>query len=120
MEVYVRREAGLVTGVFAIPQPGYAEEPIEDDHPDVVAYQTSRQPGGATFEAAARTAASDTVDDRGPAGKLGRSIVSLTVDEINDLRQPPRGCIYTTGGTTAQANLNSSGYTKLTGFAVNG
>ena len=37
---YVRRtEEGAVTGVFACKQPGYAEEFLEDEHPEVLAYR---------------------------------------------------------------------------------
>lgn len=36
---YVQRQNGVVTGCFANAQPGYAEEFLEDDHPDVVAYR---------------------------------------------------------------------------------
>lgn len=35
---HVQRSAGRVVGIFTNPQPGYAEEYLEDDHADVVAY----------------------------------------------------------------------------------
>lgn len=36
---FVRRKAGVVTGAFAAPQPGRAEEFMADDHPEVIAYR---------------------------------------------------------------------------------
>lgn len=36
---FVQRVAGVVTGVYANRQPGYAEEFLDDDHPDVAAYR---------------------------------------------------------------------------------
>jgi hypothetical protein len=33
-----RDEAGKIKGVYSQPQPGYAEEELPDDHPDVMAY----------------------------------------------------------------------------------
>jgi hypothetical protein len=37
--IYVERDAsGAIRGVFACPQPGYAEEALHPDTPDVVAY----------------------------------------------------------------------------------
>lgn len=35
---YVQRSAGLVTGIFANAQPGYAEEWLADDHAEVMAF----------------------------------------------------------------------------------
>lgn len=40
MTMFVERDAiGSVKGVYANPQPGYAEEELSDDHPDVVAFR---------------------------------------------------------------------------------
>lgn len=47
MTVYVSRSGGAgtpVTGVYSIPQPGIAEEAIDDGHADVVAYRSQRKP----------------------------------------------------------------------------
>lgn len=39
--VYVQRNGeGAITGIYARPQPGYAEEAIASDHADVVAFLT--------------------------------------------------------------------------------
>lgn len=38
MTVFVERRNGVVVGVYARQQPGYAEEEIAADHPDVVAF----------------------------------------------------------------------------------
>jgi len=38
MAKYVRRNSGIVDGVFACFQPGYAEEELPDDHPEVLDY----------------------------------------------------------------------------------
>jgi hypothetical protein len=39
MAVYAERDdAGNITGVYANPQPGYAEEELPNDHPEVVAF----------------------------------------------------------------------------------
>jgi len=35
---YVQRTAGKITGVYALPQKGYAEEELPDDSPEVIAY----------------------------------------------------------------------------------
>jgi len=35
---YVQRDNGAVIGIYAQPQPGYAEESLADDHPEVVAF----------------------------------------------------------------------------------
>ena len=35
---YVERRNGAVAGLYANPQPGYAEEFLADDHPEVVAF----------------------------------------------------------------------------------
>lgn len=43
--VYVQREAGLVTGVFANFNEGVTEpEPLADDHPDVLAFRARMEP----------------------------------------------------------------------------
>lgn len=44
MSVFVQRREGVVTGVFAILQPGIADEELADDHPDVVAYRNPPPP----------------------------------------------------------------------------
>ena len=41
---YVEREAGLVTGLFAVPQSGIPDEWLPDDHPDVVAFLNPPEP----------------------------------------------------------------------------
>lgn len=38
-----RDKSGKVTGHFANPQPGYAEEELPDDHPHIKAYYAERQ-----------------------------------------------------------------------------
>lgn len=41
---YVQRDKqGKVTGHFANPQEGYAEEALPDDHPDLVAFHVERE-----------------------------------------------------------------------------
>jgi hypothetical protein len=41
MSRFVQRDAGgLVTGHYANPQPGYAEEELPDGHPDILAYDS--------------------------------------------------------------------------------
>jgi hypothetical protein len=44
--MYVQRdESGTLVGVFANPQPGYAEEPLPDDHAEVATFfNRSRRP----------------------------------------------------------------------------
>ena len=40
--VYVERDAqGKVKGVYGPKQPGYAEEELADDHPDILAFRTA-------------------------------------------------------------------------------
>lgn len=36
---YVQRHAGKVVGIFEFPQPGYAEEFLNDSDPEVIAYR---------------------------------------------------------------------------------
>ena len=38
-----RDELGVLVGHFANPQPGYAEEEVPDDHPDIVAWRRRRE-----------------------------------------------------------------------------
>lgn len=38
-----RDETGKITGHFANPQPGYAEEELPEDHPHIKAYHAERQ-----------------------------------------------------------------------------
>ena len=38
--MFVQRVNGVITGAFAKPQPGYAEEEIADDDPELLAYQS--------------------------------------------------------------------------------
>lgn len=41
---YVQRDkSGRVTGHFANPQPGYAEEELPEDHPDIKDYHNERK-----------------------------------------------------------------------------
>ena len=43
MSRYVQRDRdGTLIGHFANPQPGYAEEEVLDDHPDILAWQAAR------------------------------------------------------------------------------
>lgn len=44
MSKFVERDNGVVIGVFANLQPGYAEEELPDDHPDVVAFVNRADP----------------------------------------------------------------------------
>ena len=39
---YVERRDGQIVGVYAKRQPGYAEEQLPDDHPDIEAYRRPR------------------------------------------------------------------------------
>lgn len=41
---YVQRTGGAISGVFANFQPGFAEEWLDDDHPEVVAYLSPPDP----------------------------------------------------------------------------
>lgn len=41
---YVQRKDGKVTGLYANLQPGYAEEWLEEDHADVLAYRNPPPP----------------------------------------------------------------------------
>jgi len=40
MMVYVERRAGRIIGVYANLQPGFADEGLAEDHPDVVAFRS--------------------------------------------------------------------------------
>lgn len=41
---YVQRDAeGKLIGHFANPQPGYAEEEVADDHPDILGWNAERE-----------------------------------------------------------------------------
>ena len=37
-----RDQLGAIKGVYAVRQPGYAEEELPDDHPDVVAFRAPK------------------------------------------------------------------------------
>lgn len=39
-----RDQSGAIKGVYANAQPGYAKEWLSDDHPDVLAYETTALP----------------------------------------------------------------------------
>jgi len=41
---YVKRTGGVITALYARPQPGTAEDYLPEDHPDVVEYRTPRPP----------------------------------------------------------------------------
>jgi hypothetical protein len=41
---YVERRAGTIFGVYALRQPGYAEEELPDNHPDVLAFRSPPPP----------------------------------------------------------------------------
>lgn len=43
-QVYVQRRAGAVVGLFAVPQPGIAEEVLDDQHADVQAFRAPPVP----------------------------------------------------------------------------
>jgi hypothetical protein len=47
---YVERKNGIIIGIYACLQQGYAEEFLEDDHPEVVAYRNP-PPSGADINA---------------------------------------------------------------------
>ena len=36
--MFIERKNGAITGLYKQPQPGYAEEELPDDHPEVLAY----------------------------------------------------------------------------------
>lgn len=67
MTVFVERRAGAVVGVYAVRQPGYAEEEIADDHPEVVAFRDRPSPAPRDLAAeldalAARLARQDAIE----------------------------------------------------------
>jgi hypothetical protein len=41
---YIERKDGKVIGIYANAQPGYAEELLADDHPDIVAFNNPPPP----------------------------------------------------------------------------
>lgn len=53
MTVYVQRDDGVVTGVYANPQAGYAEEALAVDAPEVIAYLNPPEPVPAITKAQA-------------------------------------------------------------------
>lgn len=62
MSRFVQRDSdGKLIGHYANPQPGYAEEELPDDHPDILAWQAARKPkavdpAGAAYAAQMRAA----------------------------------------------------------------
>jgi hypothetical protein len=40
---YIRREKGKMVGHYANPTPGYKEEEVPDDHPDILAWTAARE-----------------------------------------------------------------------------
>lgn len=85
MTVYVERdESGRVKGVYANRQPDYAEEAIEDTHPDVRAYYAP--PTDAELAARSRQQAAALAASGDAPGRLARASLLATRDELNVLR----------------------------------
>lgn len=78
MIVYVKRNGGnKVVGVFRVLQPGIAEEAIDDQHADVVAY----------FNPDQTAAAQSRIDDvMAQPNDVLKAVALVFLDEINALR----------------------------------
>lgn len=87
---YVERRDGKIVGVYAIPQPGYAEEEIADDHPDLVAF---RNPAVDLSAIDLATLNATLAQD----GSVVRALALVFLDEINRLRSKAGLATYSAG-----------------------
>lgn len=106
MTVYVERDSGgAIKGVYQNPQPGYAEEAIDDQHPDVLAYLAP--PSDAELTAATRLAATGYSTRRDGLIQLIRAVLLLTMDELNVLRARLRAQDNAIAAATSLADLKT-------------
>ena len=84
--VYVQRDAaGAIIGIYANPQPGYAEEALADDAPEVVAYRAGRVPLNVDRLAATRAEALTSLNTRADVTAVQvRALVEAIVYLINN------------------------------------
>lgn len=86
MKVYVERVNGQIVGKYALRQPGYAEEEVDDTHPDVVKFINTYTPGTSESNLANREVAKLSFDSVHGGGKEVRAIFDVLLGEFNILR----------------------------------
>lgn len=101
--VYVQRVGGVITGVYRLPQPGYATEAVDDGSAEVVAFLAG--PTAAQKQSAARTAADYLLSLPGDGQQVLIRALALTVlDEVNVLRE---WIVSFKAATAAATNLST-------------
>lgn len=84
MTLFVQRDVtGVVVGIYAVRQPGFAEEELPEDHPDVVVFlsQPSHAPRSTAMWRA--RAVARVTDYNGGPGKLFEA-VETAIDGMSD------------------------------------
>jgi hypothetical protein len=77
---YVERRDGKVTGLYANKQPGYAEEFLEEDHPELVAEAAAEAAAKAAAEALA--VAERTVAEEVRKDAFVKTFLAMTPAEV--------------------------------------
>lgn len=84
MNVFVERDAtGIIKGVYQNPQPGYADEELPDDAPEVVAFRAGPTPEQ-QLEATRAVALGTLLTRDDLTGVQVRAVVAAVVYLIND------------------------------------
>ena len=113
---YVQRDGGVVVGTFPNPQPGYAEEWLEDDDAEVIAYLNPPAPtpephlnngGLARFSGAAPVAIYEAIKMAGVT-RVSKGRYRITHEEAMPSDQ------YSVGLAVMDANPRTIRYTART------
>jgi hypothetical protein len=106
MTVYVQRdEGGKVKGVFANPQPGYAEEAVADTDPAVVAYLAG--PSDVTLAPDRRARAKVQAMAKDELFILIRAVLLTILDETDTLRARIRAQDQAVAAAASLADLKT-------------
>lgn len=121
---YVSRNGGgAISGLFANPQPGYAEELLADDAAEVLAYVAANAEGGALTTERQREAARQLVELlKTPEGRALRAIVALLVNgqeaELNRVYRRFREQDIAVNTATSLADLKTKWNTLATTYPM--
>jgi hypothetical protein len=92
---YVERQNGAIVGAYRVPQPGYAEEEIADDDPEVVAFLNPTESDEQRVQRLASQAVMDTLA-RAATDPFAAAVVALfdvaftLINDERELRGAPR------------------------------
>lgn len=78
--MFIERENGEIIGVFGRPQPGYAEEELPDDHPDIAAFWARRN----------SNMAPQLTMRQFRLGLLGSGLLGLVENAIDSMQDPAK------------------------------